>query len=528
MRNMRLPSLDSPQVAKVAKPLYITSVALLIVSLIGFFATRPLPDEVEQETDILSYEHAGSFDYLIHLKPSYLFGPPPQETPANPEYPAQIVDTIAFTFSYSPTEPATEVVSIDAVLENPGVWQKKIKLVPYTSREGDFSLRFILYIDQIDELFDAIEEEINIRSSPRRLTIQASVTAPKESFIHTLPIELGRTLIKVDADLRHTQACGVGQFDYAVNLKENSIFDTRTLRPPSVVAMSSSTTLKPGQVVFSRLIDSMDVTFYYQFKSSRPATKITSDVEITALVEATDLWSKKFPLLYQKESGDFKLSFPLDLVGYMELFQTIREETGASGESSTVTITADVHTVAETPFGVIDETFSHPMKLTLAGSIVEWDEELEKSQPGSIKKMTVVPNPNKYLGLSVNGVQGLSTALVGIFLLLCVLSVGVAVMFKPVEPPRIQKETLRLGKKYGERMVEATSQMPVADGQTISLGSMEDLIKIADELGKPIIHQPPGTSERGHAYYVFDGVARYQYVLTADRKEQTSDRATAE
>jgi len=48
---------------------------------------------------------------------------------------------------------------------------------------------------------------------------------------------------------------------------------------------------------------------------------------------------------------------------------------------------------------------------------------------------------------------------------------------------------------------------------------MEDLMKVADELLKPVIHQPPSTPEEAHAYYVLDGTTRYQYLLT---KESTN------
>ena len=100
--------------------------------------------------------------------------------------------------------------------------------------------------------------------------------------------------------------------------------------------------------------------------------------------------------------------------------------------------------------------------------------------------------------------------------------------FKPVEVPKIEKEISLARKKYGERIVEATSQTPVKDEKTISIGSMEDLIKIADELSKPVIHQAPSTPEEAHAYYVFDGATRYQYVLTADIKEQRSNAGKTE
>jgi hypothetical protein len=68
-------------------------------------------------------------------------------------------------------------------------------------------------------------------------------------------------------------------------------------------------------------------------------------------------------------------------------------------------------------------------------------------------------------------------------------------------------------------MAEATSQTPVVGEKIISLGSMEDLVKVADELGKPIIHQRPTTPEERHVYYVFDGFTSYQFVLAAGVKE---------
>jgi len=659
----------------------IISLVVFVASLPWLFVAYRLPAKVESETALLNYEHEGRFDYLVHLKPSYLFGPPPQEPLPNPRYPAEIVETIDFTFSYSPVEPTPEVASVEAVLENPGIWQKKIKLAPSTSTNGDITLRFSLDIDEIHQLFDDIEGEIKITAPTRNVTINACVTAPGGQFVYSLPIKLGKTLIEVDSNLRHTQPCGVGTFgytvqlksnmeipsnpkypaeivdtiefvfayvpvqktsglacvdavlenpgiwqkkielvstsskngdftlrfsldideihqlfdniekeigvttptrnvtinayylasdgqrfaqslpikldkplievdsnltqtkpsgtgtfDYIVYLKPNSIYGATTLKPPAPVtpstptfeitlepapspALPSSTTLKPGQVVFSKLVDRMDVTFYYRFKSDRQVNKVTTDVEITAVVEAAELWSKEFPVLYTRnKGGDFEVSFPLDLVYYLELLETIRAETGASGESNNVIVIANVHTVAETEFGLIDETFSQAMKGTLRGNVLEWD-ELAKTEPGSIEETRLIPNPNKYLGLSVAEARVLSTALAGIFFLCFVGYLVLYVRFKPAEPLPAEKEALRVKKKYRELMAEATGQTPIEGEKIISLGSMEDLITVANELGKPIIHQATGKPQEPHAYYVFDAATRYQYVLVTNGKE---------
>ena len=207
--------------------LVVVSLAVFVACLPWLFMAWDLPGEVAQEVTLLNYEHEGRFDYLVHLKPSDLFGPPPEQPPLNPKYPAEIVDSIDFTFSYSPAEPGPEVAHIYAVLENPGLWRKNIELVPDTSANGDFTLRFSLDIEEVQQLFDEIEEELKITSSTRNLTLVANVTGSKERFVQQLPIKLSKSLIEVAANLRHTEASGVGEFDYAVNLKENSIFNSK-------------------------------------------------------------------------------------------------------------------------------------------------------------------------------------------------------------------------------------------------------------------------------------------------------------
>ncbi len=57
----------------------------------------------------------------------------------------------------------------------------------------------------------------------------------------------------------------------------------------------------------------MDVTFRYRFNSDKAISEITSDVGVTAVLEAPNLWSKTFNLLSTTKGGDFTVSFPLDV-----------------------------------------------------------------------------------------------------------------------------------------------------------------------------------------------------------------------
>jgi hypothetical protein len=514
----------------------IASIVLLLGSLIGVITTRALPTEVEQETSLLNYEQEGRFDYLIHLKPSYLFGPPPVEPPPpppNPKYPTEIIRKIEMSFTYMPDRAGSHVVRVMAVLENPGIWQKEILLVPYTTGQRTFTVDFLLDIKEFNEIYDDIEEETGISLSERKVTIiaEAELGNGDRLFIQHLPIKLGETIIEFDSNLSQTVEGATGRFSYLVFLKENSVYEQTVLYSPSYTPFtppSSSETLKPGEVIFSKLVDKIDVTFYYQFLSDKPVSKVTADVVLTAFLRATgpedaELWSKKFPLLCTRESGDFNVSFPLDLVGHLKLLETIRKETDVSAESNSVTITAEVNTVAETPVGVINETFTQALEGTTTGNLLEWNEELRKSKPGSITKTEMVPNPNKYLGLPVDKLRLLTPILGSIFLIFFITSLVLYKRFKLPEPPLAEKEASQAGKKYGGLMAEATGQTPLEGERIVSLGSMEDLIKVADELGKPVIHQPPSTSEKRHAYYVFDVATRYQYVFSTRGKERRSN-----
>jgi hypothetical protein len=44
-------------------------------------------------------------------------------------------------------------------------------------------------------------------------------------------------------------------------------------------------------------------------------------------------------------------------------------------------------------------------------------------------------------------------------------------------------------------------------------------MKIADELGKPVVHQSAGPSAAIHLYYVIDGNTRYQYSVFKDKSK---------
>ena len=80
----------------------------------------------------------------------------------------------------------------------------------------------------------------------------------------------------------------------------------------------------------------------------------------------------------------------------------------------------------------------------------------------------------------------------------------------------LKKKIYYLNKKYGDRIVNSIStisELSFTNERVISIKTFEELVNVADELGKPIIYQPPLQSDMPHSYYVIDADTRYQFRL---------------
>jgi hypothetical protein len=109
-------------------------------------------------------------------------------------------------------------------------------------------------------------------------------------------------------------------------------------------------------------------------------------------------------------------------------------------------------------------------------------------------------------------------------LVLCLIILIVfAYTILATKPEGKGREADRIKKKYGDWIVDTVNLPSRADDRVISLNSLEDLIKVAEEIGKPVIHKMSTTPKREHTYHVFDGATRYDYTLIMQRDEDEKD-----
>lgn len=526
--------------------LFILVLILFIASIFGVIKAYSLPLEKEETVTLLNYQHDGKFNYLIHLEPSILYGPAPQaEEEGNLVYFTKLIDNIDMNFTYKFASKAgvratTERVKVSTILENPGKWQKEIVLVPETSQTGDFTIPIPLDITELYDLGKSFDEEIGTAGGSYDLTFKADVHMTAETnsgeitddFVQTAKAVLTGNTLEWHRNLslsRWGSCKGMnyqhqGRFDYAIKLKPNSIWGEISLKSPATDEPASTMTLSPGSICFTRLIDIIEVTFDYKFNADKPVRQPAEEVEVVAVLENPGSWTRHIVLVPEtRKTGDFRVSFLLDLAQFDELASAIQTETGASApEGCNLTITANVHTTAETDFEAIDDIFTHSIKQPLGGETIKWDENLAQSKSGAIEEKRIVPNQETYFaGLSVTGARSLSPIAPVVLLLTLGCLVVLGVRGRQEGPSKIEREALRLGKKYGDFIVDVEELPPVKAQETvISLTSIDDMVKLIDELHKPILHN---AEEKRHTYCVFDGLTRYEYLLAEETPSTEKD-----
>ena len=172
-------------------------------------------------------------------------------------------------------------------------------------------------------------------------------------------------------------------------------------------------TLGPGLVYFPKIIDSIEASFSYQFDCDKPVSEQSEEVEVTAIIENPDRWSKSLVLVPKtKKEGNFSISFPIDLNYLTEVSDAIGRETGVGGMRN-FNIKADVRTIAQTDVGTVDEVYTQILEGKLEGNTLTFGEELSQSQSGSIG-VVMIPTGSEeggwktpWLGGSLGG-SGLS------------------------------------------------------------------------------------------------------------------------
>jgi len=505
---------------------------LLLVSIIGLGISAGAPG---LEGPIAGYEHRGQFDYTVQLKPNILYGDVvltgEEEEEEKPPmlFFRDIIDEIDLAFSYSfdsgQAANITNTVVISVIAENPGVWQREVTRLERTRTGKEFRIGFPLDLSALEKVVADIERDIGITTTQRNYIIRAVVTtsadtaagrAITERFTHDINAVVTARRLELKGELQGSREGYVegtryeakGRFDYEISLKPNKLYETDVLKsePPPVTPRPPGHTLGPGLVYFPRMIEDIAARFSYQFLCEIPIMEQSQEVEITATIENPGKWSRSLVLLPRTpRTASFTTAFPIDIRYFNRVIDAIGQETGARGTSHKITIRVSVRTVAETGAGTVDEVYTQTLGATLEANSLAFDRELSRSQRGTIGGAAANPADEEERSRT-------PWIVMLIIALLALAYFGWSqVQLGRTPLTEAEAEVARAGKKYKQMMLEVRALPQAGPSETVvPLSSVDDLVRVADELVKPVLHE---VDAGRHSYCVIDGGVRYLYVV---------------
>lgn len=292
--------------------------------------------------------------------------------------------------------------------------------------------------------------------------------------------------------------------DYRVFLKPNSLY--------------SKDSLEAKKVYLTNFVDYINTEFSYKFNGDR-ATEVKGEYSIMAILEArggkenaTVLWQREFELEPGKSFGgkdgvvSLRQDLPVRLSDYNDFVNRVVDESEVTPGEVKLTVRWNVNVEAITDNGPVREQIAPTMVIPLRQKAFEVGGDLIKEKPGAINDVRKVPAK---INVKTAASWGIAAALglAGTALLL-LFTVGTS-----AEKDPLRREIRKILKKHGDRLAVIVGEMPVSINDEITVKSMDDLVRIADELSKPIMYRPFSESGETPSFYVFDVSTVYVFEL---------------
>ena len=313
--------------------------------------------------------------------------------------------------------------------------------------------------------------------------------------------EKPKVTVKTDITLSYSQN---GNFDYIVYLTDNMVYDGRA-------------TLKPQDslIAFRNIVDHIDASFTYSFSSSEPAN-VTGEYILTARIE-TDMWNKQFTLASGQFNNNFNEKFPIDYLYYENVTATINAETGVTAANPQLIIECNIYNLkVQTDENTFDPgRFNPSTTVSLNEKIIDFSDTLRNQICG------VKINEEKIYSSETNQEKEQWTANAYIFIIIIIIF-SLVTKGDVIKLNEIEKQVKKINKKYGEWIVEVDKppKRPLG-AEIVPIKSLEDLMKISEELGKPVIHSTPSpATNEEHTFYVFDENIQYKHILSNNEKNK--------
>ncbi|MGL4345458.1 MAG: DUF5305 family protein [Cellulosilyticaceae bacterium] len=307
----------------------------------------------------------------------------------------------------------------------------------------------------------------------------------------------------------------VPKVGYNVRIKPNNIYPTATM--------------EEGKTYTMALVDEVKIYFKEQFKGS-DVTKISGEYQIYIEVRGYKTTKEGKEIVWSKVYEEVPLTtIALEDTTYMlEESVTITTEAFASyhqfiDEAMKVTMMKPSTEVCvglvggikgETPYGNINRKIHSKVLIPLNQETFEIQKIVDDPVQDCYKETVETPVPINEKKVMLWG----SVAGVGVVMTLIILILGRS----PEKEALHAYKAKKILRNYGSRMaaMQAIDETPFV--YYYYMESIEDLLKVADELQKPVIYKSLRNISNINKFYVMDQQTLYTYIidLAMDEEEE--------
>jgi hypothetical protein len=279
----------------------------------------------------------------------------------------------------------------------------------------------------------------------------------------------------------------------------------------------SSDCLEENKLYLSSFVNNIKANFQYSFNVDKPAD-IKGFYEVVTIVEGYIIEEKKDKVIWQKEfvllpkstfaSKDTKLLinkeiiFPLD--EYNTFASLITEAANLNVEvRASVVMNIGLH--AKAGNNVIQKKFAPSITIPLNTNYFDIAKSGIEDKPEVIEETKQIPLPVNRNTVIVYGIIIGITSLALLYLLIFVKGNA------PVDA--MKKQLNKIFKSHGTRLVAINNEIGTTFGMYYKVKSIEDLVRIADELGRPIMYRYSTDSKEITQFYIHDDKSMFSFNL---------------
>jgi len=296
------------------------------------------------------------------------------------------------------------------------------------------------------------------------------------------------------------------EIDYQVHLLPNDVFQENVL--------------ESGRAYLSNMTDYLTAEVSYHFEGKQDAFidgQYSAVAYLTAMTSGEGknvVWDREFELLapqrfsYQGSELIIQETIKIPFLYYKEFAEDMREKTEFVPGELDLKVNYELNYRIQTDEGSTEGEINPHMVYSLRGNTFVVKGNLAESNSAEItskKEVPVLLVQQARTGFAV------STGVFGVFL--------IAFLFLTVPQeqkvnPQEQKAS-RFIKKHGERIVAVVGSSPFRAERIVEVKEFADLLKVADELHKPVFyyHKPSEGALSEHYFMVLEQEKGYRYSL---------------